>query len=84
MIGNQPTGTLQGVVISAVVHEGLRVTVDGRPAQLAIVTEDGRIVAAGPEVAREARSVAINLYRNFLKGLGHLRVLSKPIQPTMG
>lgn len=66
MIGSQPTGQLAGVIISAVAHEGLVVTVDGKPARLAIVTEDGQVVAAGPDVAREARAVAVNNYRDFL------------------
>jgi hypothetical protein len=80
MIGQQPTGAIQGVVISAVSHEGLTVTVDGRPARLAVVTDDGQVVAAGVDVAREAAAVAVNNYRGFLKGKGFLRVLSKPIE----
>jgi len=79
MIGTQPTGRLPGIVISAVAHEGLTVTVDGRPARLAVVLDDGTIVAAGRDVAREAQAVAVNLYREFWKGNGHLRVLSAPI-----
>jgi len=79
MIGTQPTGAIDGVVISAVSHEGLSVTVDGKPARLAIVTEDGRVIAAGQQVAREAEAVAINSYRQMLQGKGWLRVLSKPI-----
>lgn len=79
MIANpQP---LQGVVISAVSHEGLSVTVDGRPARLAIVTDDGKVVAAGNEVAKEAEAVAVNSYRQTLQGKGFMRVLSKPIPP---
>jgi len=79
MIGIQPTGAIDGVVISAVSHEGLSVTVDGKPARLAIVTEDGRVIAAGNQVAREAEAVAVNSYRQMLQGKGFLRVLSKPI-----
>ena len=79
MIGEQTTGTLPSVVIQAVTHEGLTVTVDGQPAQLAIITSDGRIIAAGKEVAAEARAVAVNSYRSFLKGQGHLRILSAPL-----
>lgn len=82
MIGTQPTGAIEGVVISAVSHEGLTVTVNGKPAKLAIVTDDGRVIAAGTDVAREAEAVAVNCYRGFLKGKGFLRVLSKPISPT--
>ena len=79
MIGEQLTGAIEGVHIHAVVFEGLTVTVNGVPAQLAIITADGNIIAAGKDVAREAEAVAINCHRNFLKGQGHLRVLSNPI-----
>ncbi|WP_137860763.1 hypothetical protein [Variovorax sp. 3P27G3] len=80
MIGTQPTGAIEGVVISAVSHEGLVVTVNGKPAKLAIVTDDGQVIASGADVAREAEAVAVNCYRGFLKGKGFLRVLSKPIE----
>ena len=80
MIGTQPTGAIQGVHISAVSHEGLTVTVNGAPGRLAIVTDDGRIIAVGQDVAREAEAVAVNSYREMLKGQGWLRVMSKPIQ----
>ena len=79
MIGTQPTGAIASVVISAVSHEGLSVTVDGRPARLAIVTDDGRVIAVGAQVAREAEAVAVNNYREFLKGKGFLRVMGNPI-----
>ncbi len=79
MIGEQKTGTLEGVVISAVSHEGLRATVNGKPARLAIVLDDGTIVSAGDDVAREAEAVAVNCYRNMLRLKGHLRVLSVPL-----
>lgn len=76
MIGTQSTGHVPGATISAVAHEGLTVLVDGQPAALAIVDGKGRIVASGPAVAREARAVSVNCYREFLKGAGHLRVHS--------
>lgn len=79
MIGDQPTNTISGVVISAVSHEGLRVTYNGRPARLAILDDDGHIIAQGNQVAKEVEAVAINCYRNFLKGQGFLRVNSEPI-----
>ena len=79
MIGTQSEGTICGVVISAVSHEGLSVTVNGKPARLAILTDDGKIIAAGDQVAKEAEAVALNCYRNFLKGQGYLRVNSEPI-----
>lgn len=79
MIGTQPTGAIAGVVISAVSHEGLSVTVDGKPAHLAVVNEAGEVIAMGPKVAREAEAVAVNNYRQFLQGEGYLRVMGKPI-----
>lgn len=80
MIGTQQVGNISGVVISAVSHEGLSVTVNGRPAKLAIMTDDGQIIAMGAQVAKETEAVALNCYRNFLKGQGYLRVNSEPIQ----
>ena len=79
MIGTQPEGTISGVVISAVSHEGLSVTVNGKPARLAILADDGQIIAEGIQVAKEAEAVALNCYRNFLKGQGYLRVNSELI-----
>jgi len=79
MIGDRPIGALPTVMITAVSHEGLTVTVNGRPATLAVLTQDGEIIAAGSDVAREAEAVAINCYRQFLKGQGYLRVFGKPI-----
>lgn len=79
MIGEQHTGSISGALISAVAHEGLTVTVGGRSARLAIITDDGKVYAAGDVVAREAQAVAVNAYRAFLKAQGHLRVWSRPI-----
>lgn len=76
MMQQQP---IDGVVISAVSHEGLSVTVGGRPAQLAVVTDDGKVIACGLDVAREAEAVAVNSYKQTMAGKGYLRVLSKPI-----
>lgn len=80
MIGTQPTGTINGVQISAVSHEGLSVSINGKPGRLAVITEDGQVVAAGKEVAREAQAVSVNCYRNFLMGKGFLRILSNPLE----
>lgn len=79
MIGQQTTGAIEGVVISKVSHERLRVSVNGKPARLAIVLDDGTIVSAGDDVAREAEAVTLNCYRNVLQGKGFLRVMSLPI-----
>lgn len=81
MIGDQTTGRIPGAVISAASHTGLIVTVGGKPARLAIIDDDGRVIAAGPDVAREAEAVAVQSYRNVMKAQGHLQVLSKLITP---
>ena len=79
MIGYQPTGTIEGVVISAVSHEGLTVTVNGKQGRLAILDEHGCVVASGPHVAREAEAVAVNSFCQLLEGQGHMRVESNPL-----
>lgn len=76
MIGPQTTGRLPSVQISAASHTGLIATVDGKPAHLAIITEAGEVIAAGPEVAREAEAVAVQAYRNTQQAKGHLRVVA--------
>ena len=81
MIGTQRTGRIEGVFITAVAHEGLTVTINGKPGKLAILAEDGTVIAEGANVAREAQAVAVNLYRNFLIGQGRLRVISDSLAP---
>lgn len=76
MIGQIKTGTLNNAQISAVIHEGLTIESNGRRCQLAIVDESGNIIEAGDQVAREAFNVAIASYKQLLKGMGHLRVVS--------
>lgn len=79
MIGIPKTGTLKQSIISGVCYEGLSIsTKDGRPARLAVIDADGNIIDAGPEVAREAWNVTLAVYKNFLIGNGHLRILSRP------
>jgi len=83
MIGTQPTGAVPGVVISSVIHEGLTVKANGKLARLAVIDDEGHILASGDQVAREAEAVAINAYRNFLEGEGRLIVSSRPIPYVM-
>jgi hypothetical protein len=79
MIGKQEIGRIEGAVISAVYHEGLTATYNGKPAYLAIVDENGKVIVSGNIVAQEAQSVILNCYRNFLNSKGFLRVHSEPI-----
>lgn len=82
MIGPIKTGTLRTAQISAVVHEGLNITANGQPCQLAIINADGQIIESGEQVAREAFAVAVESYKNMLKGMGHLRVFSGGKSPA--
>jgi len=77
MVGQQSTGAIDGVVISVVSHEGLSISVHGRPGRLAILDEHGAIVAAGDDVADEVQAVAINGYRAFLNGQGFVRTRAR-------
>lgn len=79
MLGNFETDCLQNVIMSGKVSEGLKVaTSDGRPAHLAVVDEDGKVIEAGNAVANTAWAVAMKTFENFWQGNGHLRVFSQP------
>lgn len=79
MIGTPTTDTLAHAVISGVAHEGFTVTGrDGRPARLAIIDDQGNVLESGESVAREAWAVTLACHRNYLQGLGHLRVHTSP------
>lgn len=79
MIGIPTTGTLQQSCISANVASGFQfATADGRPARLAIIDADGKVIEAGDSVAREAWNVCIAVVKNFAIGQGHLVVHSSP------
>lgn len=82
MIGTIKTGTLSTAQISAVVHEGFSVTANGKPCHLAIIDSEGKIIDAGEQVASEAFNVAVESYKNMLKGMGHLRVFSGNKKPA--
>lgn len=78
MITAPEIGTIPGAEISAVAHEGFTVRLpDGRHARLAVVDDDGRIIAAGADVEREAWAVASAAWRNFLIGMGFMRVMTR-------
>lgn len=76
MIGQIETGKLEKSRISAVIHEGLTVEANGQRCRLAIIDDNGTIIEAGDSVAREAFNVAIASYKQLLKGMGHIRVVS--------
>lgn len=79
MIGEQPTGRIGGVTVNAgKPHEPVTIDANGRPARLAIVDDEGRVVAEGDEVTREMIAVAVNRYRRFLLDNGFLRGWAAP------
>ena len=47
---------------------------DGRPATLAIIDADGRVIESGPAVVRAVWNVVIEAYRNYWRGMGWLKV----------
>ncbi len=70
------------VVISALSHEGLRVeTAGGKRVRMAVVDDDGNVIAAGDEVAAAAFEASVKSYRAFLRGTGHIRELARPVTP---
>jgi hypothetical protein len=73
--------------ISCTTVDGLSITVDGKPARLAVVTEEGKIIDSGVEVADAVESASVDAFKNFLAGKGHLRELNvsggqKPARET--
>lgn len=78
LVGDQKTGQLEGIVISGSANEGLSVTVNGSPARLAVIDDDGQIRALGEGVTKEIFAVSVNAYRDFLRGEGHLRTVTRP------
>lgn len=84
MIGIPETGSLSNATVSAVCFEGLSVTTaDGKHAKLAIIDESGKIIEAGSTVAQEVWNVTLACYKNFLQGMGHLRVYTSPPGQTL-
>lgn len=72
-------GVLHCAVISAAAFEGLRVeTLDGRPASLAVIDEQGKVIESGEQVMDEVWNIAMLAYRLFLKGQGRLHVRASP------
>ncbi|WP_202905070.1 hypothetical protein [Paraburkholderia mimosarum] len=70
---------LKHSTVTALMWERYTITgEDGRPATLAIIDPDGKILDAGPEVADEFWELAILAYRQYLIGEGLLRIYSTP------
>lgn len=53
-------------------------TKDGRPAMLAVIDQNGKVLASGANVERAAWLLMCLAQRNFLEGKGHVRVRLAP------
>jgi hypothetical protein len=74
-----PNPILEGATISATVSTGFKATgPDGIPARIAIVDEQGNILAIGNDVAWAAWRVCVEVQENFWEGQGHLVVHTAP------
>jgi len=72
-------GQLENAIISARIYHGLSVTLpDGGKARLAVIDESGNIIDDSPMVAKEAFNVAMQCFKNFMIGQGHMRVSTTP------
>ncbi|VVP08067.1 hypothetical protein PS870_03165 [Pseudomonas fluorescens] len=73
-----PNPTLDNAVIQANISKGFMLTTpDGKPAQLAVIDENGSVLIAGADVAWAAWRVCIEVQENFWEGQGHLIVHTK-------
>lgn len=75
MNGRLTTGRLPGahIEVTTTATGPLTLTVNGRPARLALLDEAGHILAEGPSVAAELKSCTLNAWHAFWRGQGHLR-----------
>ncbi|NWA25797.1 hypothetical protein HX866_12940 [Pseudomonas gingeri] len=74
-----PNPELDGVNLSATVSTGFTATGPmGTKARMAIVDEQGNILASGDDVAWAAWRVCVEVQENFWEGQGHLVVHASP------
>ncbi|HKR40084.1 MAG TPA: hypothetical protein VJU59_10490 [Paraburkholderia sp.] len=70
---------LRHSTVTALMWEHFKITgEDGKPATLAIIDENGKVLDVGPQVADELWELALLAYRQYLTGEGLLRIYSTP------
>jgi hypothetical protein len=69
----------QGVVFTPRGYDGVSVAVAGKPARLAVVSEDGQVVALGQEVEEQFADASVLSYQMMLQCEGLLR----SVQPAL-
>lgn len=74
-----PNPVLEGAKLSATVSTGFTAhTESGTKARMAIIDDQGNILAAGEDVAWAAWRVCVEVQENFWEGQGHLMVHTSP------
>jgi hypothetical protein len=70
-----PNPKIDGASLKATVSTGFTASgPEGQPARMAIVDEQGNILAVGEDVAWAAWRVCVEVQENFWEGQGHLVV----------
>jgi hypothetical protein len=76
---NKPIDPLQHSKLTGTIHSGITATtLDGKPARLAIIDDNGNILDAGLPVAKEVWHLVIGLHLNMLRATGHIVMHSTP------
>ena len=70
---------MAGIRLQASANDGLQALVDGRPVRLAVVDDDGTVLAVGAGVAQAAEASSVEAYRLLLRAQGHLLAVSGPV-----
>ncbi|UVK80730.1 hypothetical protein LOY46_14125 [Pseudomonas sichuanensis] len=74
-----PNPVLLGATLSATVSTGFTARSEsGAKARMAIIDDQGNILAAGEDVAWAAWRVCVEVQENFWEGQGHLVVHASP------
>jgi len=74
-----PNPVLAGASLSATVSTGFTAKTEaGGNARLAIIDENGNVIAQGQDVAWAAWRVCVEVQENFWEGQGHLVVQTQP------
>lgn len=71
------------IEISGTISEGLKISgKNGVSARLAVIDDDGNILAEGQNLAKTIWNLVLQTLQNFWIGKGHIRVLTEPPTAT--
>ena len=74
---------MAGIRLQASANDGLQALLDGRPVRLAVVDDDGTVLAVGAGVAQAAEASSVEAYRLLLRAQGHLLAVSGPVSSAV-